>query len=99
VLVGELGVLRSVDRTGGVVDGLARGIGGVHAVAVGEGADAGLRLRIGEVGEDLAGVDRGELVRITDEHERHRRRQGIEERVHQLEIDHRGLVDDHRAHR
>ena len=73
---------------------------GVHAVALLEHGDARRSSRhrsIGEVGEDLAGIDRGELMRVADQDQRCARGQRVEQRVHQLEIDHRGFVDDHRA--
>ena len=51
--------------------GAAARIGGVHAVAVGEHRDArasATTLGSREIGEDLAGIDRGELVRVADQH-------------------------------
>ena len=50
--------------------------------------------RADDVGEDLARADRGELVDVADEQQRGARGQGADERLHQQNVDHRGLVDD-----
>jgi hypothetical protein len=54
---------------------------------------------IGEIGEDAPGVDRRQLIRIADQHERRVLRQRVEQRVDELEVEHRSLVDDERADR
>ncbi len=51
------------------------------------------RARADDVGEDLAGADRWELVDVTDEQQRGARRQGADERLHQQHVHHRRLVD------
>ena len=48
-----------------------------------------------EVAEHGAGTHRGELVAVADEHEPAVRGEGREQAVEELDVDHRGLVDDH----
>ncbi len=50
-----------------------------------------------EIAEHRAGPHGGELIDVADEHEPRRVREGAEEGVRELEIEHRGLVDDERA--
>ena len=47
-----------------------------------------------ELGERLAGADRRELVGVADEHDVRARADGAQQRDEQLEVGHRGLVDD-----
>ena len=56
------------------------------AIGTGPGLD--------ELGERLAGSDRRELVGVADEHDVRLRADGAQERDEQLEVGHRGLVDD-----
>ena len=43
----------------------------------------------------LPGSDRGELVGVAHHHEPRVRRQGAQQRVHEQDVDHRALVEDH----
>ena len=52
------------------------------------------RPRLDDVVEQVARADRRELVLVADEDEAHPRRDGLEEVVHQRQVDHRELVDD-----
>ncbi len=47
-----------------------------------------------DVGQNLPGPDRRQLIDIADEQQRRAFRQGPKDRPHQRHIDHRGLVDD-----
>ena len=51
-------------------------------------------LRLHQLGERLAGADRGELVRVAHQHDVHVRPDGAQQRDEQLEVRHRRLVDD-----
>ena len=47
-----------------------------------------------DVGEHLAGADRGQLVDVADDQQRRALGHRLEQRVHQQHVDHRRLVDD-----
>ena len=51
-------------------------------------------LGLDELGEGLAGADRCELVGVSDEHDVGSWADGAEDRDEELEVGHRGLVDD-----
>ena len=48
-----------------------------------------------DVPEHRAGLDRGQLARVADQHEPRLGPHGLDQPRHQRERDHRGLVDDH----
>ena len=54
----------------------------------------GTGARRDELGERLAGADRRELVGVADEHDVRARADRAQQRDEQLEVGHRGLVDD-----
>ena len=54
----------------------------------------GTRSDVDQLGERLAGADGRELVGVADEHHVHARADGSQHRDQQLEVGHRGLVDD-----
>ena len=59
-------------------------------------AQARCRHHVGgdQVGERLAGSDRSQLIRVAHQHHVRARRDRLQQRHHQLEVRHRGLVDD-----
>ena len=61
------------------------------------GCDRGVRagaVARDQVAEHRAGADRGELLRVADQHQPGLRPQRLEQPAHHRQLDHRGLVDD-----
>ena len=56
-------------------------------------AHDGNRARADDVGQDLPGSDGGELVDVADDEQRRVVRRRLHQRLHQHNVDHRGLVD------
>ena len=50
-----------------------------------------------EVGKQIPRADRGQLIRVADQNQPALRLQRAEQRRHQLQVDHRRLVHDHRV--
>ena len=53
------------------------------------------RPALDQVGQHLPGSDRGQLVLVADQHQLHLVRQRLEQRAHERQVDHAGLVGDH----
>ena len=90
----QVGHLAPVDRVSGRHDAALRGL----PEDVVEARD---RDRIGadQVGENLSGTDRGQLVRIADDQQRGMVRQRAQERGHQANVHHRGFVEHEKVAR
>ncbi len=70
-------------------------IGRVHAEAALEPVgEAGLLAAGGQVAQHRPRLDRGKLVRVAEQHEARVRSQRAHQMLHQLEVDHGGLVHD-----